>query len=67
MIIVLLVSISGITGQDAPEYATEHSNHPYLLQIAKVLDEDAKALGYTGFKLAEYLYPPDQLHLVVLK
>jgi hypothetical protein len=41
--------------QPKENYATEHSNHPYLLQIAKVLDEDAKALGYTGFKLAEYL------------
>ncbi len=36
-------------------YATEHSTHPYLLQLAKVLDEDANDLGYTGFTLAEYL------------
>lgn len=41
--------------QPKENYATEHSNHPYLLQVAKVLDEDAKELGYTGFKLAEYL------------
>jgi len=36
-------------------YANEYSTHPYLLQLAKVLDEDAKDLGYTGFTLAEYL------------
>jgi hypothetical protein len=36
-------------------YATEHSSHPYLLQLAKVLDEDAKGLRYTGFTMAEYL------------
>lgn len=41
--------------QPNANYATEHSSHPYLLQLAKVLDEDAKDLGYTGFKLAEYL------------
>lgn len=41
--------------QPKENYATEHSSHPYLLQLAKVLDEDAKELGYTGFTLAEYL------------
>jgi hypothetical protein len=34
--------------QPKENYATEHSSHPYLLQLAKVLDEDAKELGYTG-------------------
>lgn len=38
--------------QPKENYATEHSSHPYLLQLAKVLDEDAKELGYTGFTLA---------------
>lgn len=41
--------------QPNQNYATEHSSHPYLLQLAKVLDEDAKDLGYTGFRLAAYL------------
>ena len=36
-------------------YANEYSNHAYLLQLAKMLDEDAKDLGYTGYTLAEYL------------
>ena len=46
----------GLAKTQAKEnYATEHSSHPYLLQLAKVLDEDAKDLGYTGFTLAEYL------------
>ena len=36
-------------------YASEYSNHAYLLQLAQVLDEDAKDLGYTGFTMAEYL------------
>jgi hypothetical protein len=36
-------------------YAIDHSSHPYLLQLAKVLDQDAKELGYTGYRLAEYL------------
>lgn len=36
-------------------YANEYSNHAYLMQLAKVLDEDAKDLGYTGFTMAEYL------------
>lgn len=41
--------------QPKQNYATENSSHPYLLQVAKVLDEDAKDLGYTGFTLAEYI------------
>lgn len=41
--------------QPKENYATEHSSYPYLLQIAQVLDEDAKQLSYTGFTLAEYL------------
>ncbi len=41
--------------QPKENYASEHSSHPYLLQVAKVLDEDAKQLGYTGFTLAEYI------------
>lgn len=36
-------------------YATEQATHPYLLQLAKILDEDAKDLGYTGYTLAAYL------------
>ncbi len=36
-------------------YCIEHSSHPYLQQLAKVLDADAKKLGYTGRKVAEYL------------
>lgn len=41
--------------QPYSNYATEHSSHPYLLQLAKALDEDAKDLGYTGYTLAAYL------------
>lgn len=41
--------------QEKKNYATEHDSHPYLLELAKVLDEDANQLGYTNFKLAEYL------------
>lgn len=41
--------------QPKENYATDHSNHPFLLHVAKVLDEDAKELGYTGFTLAEYI------------
>ena len=37
------------------DYATEHNSHPYLLEIAKVLDENAKRYGYTGYELVEYL------------
>lgn len=46
----------GLSKTQAKEnYVTEHSTHPYLLQVAKVLDEDANELGYTGFTLAEYI------------
>lgn len=41
--------------QPKQNYATENSSHPYLLQVAKVLDENAKDFGYTGFTLAEYI------------
>lgn len=36
-------------------YAQELNSHPYLLDIASQLDEDAKTLGYTGFQMVEYL------------
>lgn len=38
-----------------PNYAQEFDSHPYLLNVARQLDEDAKALGYSGFQMAEYL------------
>ena len=41
--------------QPNENYATEHSGQAYLLQLAKVLDKDANELGYTGYRLAEYL------------
>lgn len=41
--------------QPYSNYATEHSSHPYLLHLAKMLDQDAKDLGYTGYTLAAYL------------
>lgn len=40
---------------DYASYATDHSSHPYLLQIAKVLDEDIKAWGYTDWNVVSYL------------
>lgn len=36
-------------------YATESSTHPYLANLAKQLDADAKDLGYSGYTLAAYL------------
>lgn len=36
-------------------YASEHNNYQYLSQVAKKLSVDAKELGYTGWKLVEYL------------
>ncbi|MCB0753506.1 MAG: hypothetical protein KDC52_18685 [Ignavibacteriae bacterium] len=36
-------------------YAQEHTGYTYLSQLAKQLKEDADQLGYTGWKLAEYL------------
>lgn len=41
--------------QSYENYATEHRSHPYLAQIAKALDEDAKQLGYSRSTLVEYL------------
>lgn len=41
--------------QPGSAYANEYRNHAYLQQLAQVLDEDAKDLGYTGFTMAEYL------------
>lgn len=36
-------------------YCVENASHPYLLHLAKQLDEDAAQMGYKDFQLAEYL------------
>ncbi len=37
------------------DYATESTEHPYLIKLAKELDKNAKKAGYEGQELAEYL------------
>lgn len=41
--------------QTYANYCVENASHPYLMHLAKQLDEDAAQLGYKGFQLAEYL------------
>ena len=41
--------------RSAQHFSTEYITKPYLLDVAKELDKDAQQLGYTGYKMVEYL------------